>query len=379
MLRKVAVALAAIAACGITVSAQAGGHPKLTLSPSSYKVLFGHKLTLLGTVSGGSAGQRVSIEAWAYGASAPTMIGAVRAGPDGHFSVRVKPRIQTKYLVRTASATSNAVTVGVMPAVSVRELGNGKIWTRVRASRSFNRRFVKLQALVSGHWATVDRKRLSGASIAVFGAVPPTGPVRIAMSVNQLGAGYLMTSSHALGYKAYALTIAANPRVLYGHSLTLSGRLLNGRAGQRVSIVAWPYGRSAPLEIGSVRTDARGGWRGRVFPKVQTTYFARWASTSTSRVIVGVAPMVSVREKGNGGVWVRVKANRSFVGRMVKLQRRLVNGAWFTVAQRPLDVRSETVFPTPLPSSPMRVAMSVNQAGAGLLGTASHELAYHAV
>ena len=65
-----------------------------------------------------------------------------------------------------------------------------------------------------------------------------------------------------------------NFKVLYGHKLILSGRLLNARAGQTITVDAQPYGRSAPVEVGTVKTDGSGQWSLAVRPTTQTAYQA---------------------------------------------------------------------------------------------------------
>ncbi len=324
MLRKLVFAFVLLAACSAAVSAAAAA-PTLTLAPSAYKVLYGHKLMLSGRLGGGSLA-RVSIMAVPYGQSAPTKVATVRTDASGQFTVAVRPKIETTYRAHWSTIDSSGVTVGVTPSTSIRELGNGHIWTRVTAGSSFDRRFVKLQTMSSGTWQTVAQKRLSTASVAVFSTRLPTSSVRVTMSVNQAGAGYLATASHALGYKAYALTINARSfKVLYGHKLILSGQLLNARGGQTITVDAW------------------------------------------------------IRELGNGNVWAHVQGLHPFAGKVVKLQQLTVGGAWLTVAQHPLNAKSATIFAMALPTSSIRVAMSVNQAGVGLLGTMSHPLAYHTV
>jgi len=61
----------------------------------------------------------------------------------------------------------------------------------------------------------------------------------------------------------------------------------------------------------------------------------------------------------------------------VQLQRRTSSG-WQTIAKRPLHGSAAT-FLVSLPTGLVRVAMSVNQAGAGYLGTTSHTLVYRAI
>ena len=63
---------------------------------------------------------------------------------------------------------------------------------------------------------------------------------------------------------------------------------------------------------------------------------------------------------------------------MVQLQRLLGNG-WQTIAKQPLHAGNATSFAISLPNSVIRVAMSVNQAGSGFMGSTSHAVHYHAV
>jgi hypothetical protein len=380
MLRRLAFALTLLAACSVAAAADAAGPTSLSLRPSAYKVLFGHKLTLTGTLGGGSFAT-VSIMALPYSGSAPSRVATVRTDEQGHFKVAVRPRIETVYQARLDSLQSPTVTVGVMPSTSIRELGNGHIWTHVVVGLSFNRRFVKLQTLTGGTWKTFAQKRLSPAGIAVFSTPNlPTSTVRIFMSVNEAGAGFLATASHPMVYNAHSLTIAApSTKVLYGRKLVLSGTLQNGRAGESIAIDAWTYGRSAPVRIATVKTGSGGAWSLAVRPSIQTAYRASWGSNQRSnRIIIGVKPVVTIRELGNGHVFASIDAGRPLTNKKVKLQQQTAGGIWLTVAQRALNAKSATVFALPLPAASIRVALSVNQAGAGLLGTMSHALAYHA-
>ena len=71
---------------------------------------------------------------------------------------------------------------------------NGTFRTRVFAATSHAGRFVAIQRLSSfGQWVTVKKVKLGGKSGRVFRMTGPKGRsrYRVAMSVNQAGAGYL--------------------------------------------------------------------------------------------------------------------------------------------------------------------------------------------
>ena len=95
-------------------------------------------------------------------------------------------------------------------------------------------------------------------------------------------------------------------------------------------------------------------------------------------MLVNVRPTITVRQLGNGRIQAHVAASKSFRGRMVQLQRLLGNG-WQTIAKQPLHAGNATSFAVSLPNSVIRVAMSVNQAGSGFMGSTSHAVHYHAV
>ena len=77
-------------------------------------------------------------------------------------------------------------------------------------------------------------------------------------------------------------------------------------------------------------------------------------------------------------VWTHVGAGRSLAGRAVQVQQ-LVEGQWHTIAKMKLNRSSEATFPVaklPGGTSTLRIAMSVNQAGTGLLGAFSRPFVY---
>jgi len=187
--RTFLVLLFGLAVLPSAVAARASRSPALSMSVSSHKVLYSHRVTLSGKLTGTlAAGRAVRIDAWTYGRLAPHALATVSTNVDGGWSFRVKPALQTTYQAHVGSTSSPRVTVGVAPAMSVSVLANGRIRATVRGARAFDRRFVELQTRnANDGWTTVGRRRLSTASIAVFSATLPTATIRVAMSINQAG------------------------------------------------------------------------------------------------------------------------------------------------------------------------------------------------
>jgi predicted GH43/DUF377 family glycosyl hydrolase len=120
---------------------------------------------------------------------------------------------------------------------------------------------------------------------------------------------------------------AAAPKVTYGKTTTLSGRLTVGAAGvagAAIAVLQQPVGTTAPKPLTTVTTDATGAFTATVKPTRHTTYSLALASvTSPAPVTVQVAHKLTLKVSGTGG-------RRTFSGtlspkharRTVTIQRR---------------------------------------------------------
>ena len=164
------------------------------------------------------------------------------------------------------------------------------------------------------------------------------------------------------------LTIPAL-HVVYGRGILLSGLVPTRRAGETVTIFAQPLGEGSPRSVANVLTAADGSWRWLARPRIRTSYAAQWAGALSAPSVVGVRPAIALRRTASGLFSTRVTGGRSFAGRGVQLQRRSATGRWITIKRVRLNTRSARLFPATLPrgTSRLRIAMSVNQSGAGYL------------
>jgi hypothetical protein len=376
-MRKILAAAVLVAAVAVP-TASAAPRVTMVLKPSTHAVLYGKSVTLSGRVYGKSGRVAVQILGWRYGHSSPQKVATVHTDRKGRFSVRVKPRIQTRYVARDTVEVERAVTVRVEPALTIKELGDGRIHAHVAAGKSMKNRVVELEHLSGGAWHVVQKAKLTSPSSATFMPRAQSGHLRLALSINQAGTGLLGATSHAIVYHAYALTLQpADFKVLYGHSTTLSGRLWNGHAGEAIVVEEWLYGSSSPRRLATVRTGAHGTWSIKVPPRKQTIYQALWGTLHASaRERVGVAPAISLRRVSGRRVFTHVEIGRSLAGHTVKLQRLVAPGVWRTVEQGTLNRNGDAVLAADLPASTLRVALSVNEAGAGYLAGFSRSLRY---
>jgi predicted GH43/DUF377 family glycosyl hydrolase len=123
------------------------------------------------------------------------------------------------------------------------------------------------------------------------------------------------------------LTLAAAPKVVYGKSTSLSGRLTVGGAGvagRVLAVLQQPVGTTAPVALTTVTTDATGTFALVVRPKKKTVYSLALAGvTAPAPVTVSVAHALTLRValRGRRATFTG-KLGPKHVRRTVTLQRK---------------------------------------------------------
>jgi hypothetical protein len=230
-----------------------------------------------------------------------------------------------------------------------------------------------------------------GAKSSTRSAGKGTRPVNVSFSVSRLRTAttyhYRLVAKNAAGtrrgadltFATASVTLAARaPSVVYGRAVMLTGVVPTGRAGESVKLFAARFGETSPVAVATIATGAGGAWQYLARPPIQTSYLADWSGLTSGATVVAVRPRVRFRRVGRARFATRIVAARSFRGRSVKLQRRTRAGRWVTVKRVRLNRRSAASFRVRLRRgrSPLRVVMSVNQAGPGYLAGISRTLVY---
>ena len=174
-----------------------------------------------------------------------------------------------------------------------------------------------------------------------------------------------------------AVTLATSqPQIAYGTRITLSGQINSKKAGENVQLSYLAYGQGSEAVLATVITGTDGVYSFNVTPKILTTYRATWKTASSLPVQTAIAPSISFGRMN--GFLTRVYAGRSMARKQVQLQRFSSFGQWVTIKRVSLDLDSRARFEAVLPAgtSRLRIAMSVNQAGAGYLAAFSREILY---
>lgn len=174
----------------------------VTISAARSIVEFGQQITLFGTLSTRRADRTVTILAQGAGHNSFTWSGTVLTQGEGTWSIAIMPQIGTTYKALCDGVVSPKKSIGVRPAVSLGALSLQRFATHVAGVRSFAGRKVQLQRLSSGRWLTIARLHLNASAVAVFHPNLPRGlsKLRVAMSINQAGIGYLAGFSPVISY-----------------------------------------------------------------------------------------------------------------------------------------------------------------------------------
>ena len=230
-----------------------------------------------------------------------------------------------------------------------------------------------------------------GARTRTRSAGKGTRPVTVSVPLTRLRAAttyhYRLVARNSAGtrrgadvtFTTAAVTLSAHSQsVVFGRAVMLSGLVPNGRAGETVTLFAGVFGRGSPRSVATLVTVGGGAWHYLARPPLLTFYMAHWNGLTSHAVAIGVRPRVRFRRIGRARFFTRVVAARPFRGRLVRLQRRTAAGRWVTVKRVRLKRRSVATFRVRLRRgrSPLRVVMSINQAGPGYLAGISRTIVY---
>jgi plastocyanin len=176
-----------------------------------------------------------------------------------------------------------------------------------------------------------------------------------------------------------SLTFATTvPIATYGDPVTLSGVVSSKREGEVVAIWYRPYPQPNMIARATLLTGPGGTFSFIAAPKILTTYQASWKGATSLPTTVEVRPKITLGV--NQGWRIRVRGGQSFAGRAVQFQRlNPATGQWVTLRKPLLDAtsRARVRYRLPKGTNQVRVAMSVNQAGAGYLGAFSPVVNWH--
>jgi plastocyanin len=167
--------------------------PAVTIGAALPILTYGESTHISGAVSNGKAGETVTLWAQPYGQASYVEVATLQTAANGVWDFVVKPTLLTSYQAHWRSAVSLPIGVQLRPNVvfsASKRFGS----VTVKSDRSLEGRKVYLQKFTRFHeWVKVGRVILSRHSHKFFRLPLKRGryALRIFMSLNQVGAGYL--------------------------------------------------------------------------------------------------------------------------------------------------------------------------------------------
>jgi hypothetical protein len=183
-------------------------------------------------------------------------------------------------------------------------------------------------------------------------------------------AATLATAAAAASPRQSVTISLSRPSVVYGGTVTLSGKVSDSKAGETVDVLSEPNGATSFSTLGSVTTTVGGKWTDVVKPTIETAYRATWKSATSSTVTVKVRPLITLTliNLAAGRFSTKVTAARAFTGKFVLVQRLSSTGV-ATLKKVTLDASSSATFRVRLHNgrSRLRVVMPTSQTAPGYI------------
>jgi plastocyanin len=178
-----------------------GPPPAVSIGAAAPILVYGQSTHVSGTVSNQKAGEIVTVWAQPYGQGSPVQVASLLTTTGGAWDLIVKPALLTTYEAHWKNAVSQKVSLAVQPNVLF-TVGKRYWFVKVKANHSLEGRKVYLQKFTRFHeWVKFKRVILNDSSSRLM-----TAPrlkhgrytLRVFMSYNQVGPGYLSGYSRAI-------------------------------------------------------------------------------------------------------------------------------------------------------------------------------------
>jgi len=180
-----------------------GPPPAVTIGASVPILIYGQATHISGTVSNAKPGETVTLWAQPYGQASPVQLATVLTTTNGVWDFVVKPTLLTTYEAHWKSLVSSKISLAMRPNVLF-SASKGMGFVKVKTNHSLQGRKVYVQRFTRfGQWVKMKRVILGRSSQRLFYLRLPRGTytLRVFMSYNQAGAGYLDGFSRTITYK----------------------------------------------------------------------------------------------------------------------------------------------------------------------------------
>lgn len=180
-----------------------GPAPAVTIGATLPLLTYGQATHISGAVSNKRTGETVTLWAQPYGQASPVQIASLLTATGGVWDFVVKPTLLTTYEAHWKSLVSTKISLQMRPNVLF-SASKGMGFVKVKSNHSQEGRKVYVQRLTRfGQWVKMKRVVLGQSSQRLFYLRLPRGKytLRVFMSYNQAGAGYLDGYSRTIVFR----------------------------------------------------------------------------------------------------------------------------------------------------------------------------------
>jgi plastocyanin len=181
-----------------------GNPPSVSIAASAPIIVYGNQIHLGGMISPAAVGDMVSVFGQPSGQLSFVKLADVQTTTGGVWDFVTSPQVLTAYKAEWKGKTSAIVTVAVSPNLTVSRSGRWFV-ARARAARSYSQHWVYAQRLNRfGEWVSMRKVTLNRQSAQRFRLrTLPRGlnRIRIYMTTNQAGSGYIFGASPVLAFR----------------------------------------------------------------------------------------------------------------------------------------------------------------------------------
>jgi len=180
-----------------------GPAPAVTIGAALPLLTYGQATHISGAVSNKRAGEQVTLFAQPYGQASPVQLATVLTTTGGVWDFVVKPTLLTTYEAHWKTLVSPKISLQMRPLVQF-SASKGMGFVKVKTNHSLEGRKVYVQRFTRfGQWVKMKRVLLGSSSQKLFYLRLPRGTytLRVFMSYNQVGPGYLDGYSSTRTYK----------------------------------------------------------------------------------------------------------------------------------------------------------------------------------
>ena len=182
-----------------------GNPPSVSIGASAAIMVAGGQIHVGGAISPAAVGDTVTIFAQPYGQASFVEIARVQTTTNGVYDFVTSPQILTSYKATWRGKESAVINVAVAPRLTLSHVGSWFVARAQAPAKSFAGRWVYVQRLTRfGEWVKIRKVFLNRQGAKRFklrGLPNGLNRVRLFMTTNQAGAGYIFGTSQTLSFR----------------------------------------------------------------------------------------------------------------------------------------------------------------------------------